>query len=185
MWKTKIDYYEKQVNNFKNKFPLLNKTIDYYIGLGENAISFLVNNKIIISNYVLAHKRIYNNYSSFDFYNPLNFILDSRVRDFSEYIKSEFFYNNITVDIFKNYLDYLNFTKDEYILLFSRLLFPTYYFDLYDEIVNGKLDENKIKNILNKNNDYILFLKNTFYYVIYAKKINIPNIEWIFKYPNL
>ena len=46
MWENKIDYYEEQMNNNKEKYKLLNNTIDFYIGLGENAISYLVNNKM-------------------------------------------------------------------------------------------------------------------------------------------
>ena len=185
MWEIKIDYYESQTNNSFSKYPLLRQTLDYYIGLGENAISYLVNNNINIKNVVLSHRRINSNCTSFDFYNPINYIIDNRVRDFAEYIKSIFFEVGITSDIFNNYLNNFNFTRDEYILLIARLLFPTYYFDKYDEIVNNRLDESIIKNVLNKNNEYIIFLKNTLYYIIYTKKINIPFIDWIFRYPNL
>ena len=73
----------------------------------------------------------------------------------------------------------MNFSKDEYILLISRLLFPTYYFDICDEIISNNVNEDKIKKVLDKSNDYITFLKSTFYYIIYNKKINIPYIEWI------
>ncbi len=181
LWSMKIDYYEEQMKDLLKKYKLLNESIDYYIGLGENAISYLVYNNIKINNIVLSHKRIDINKGTFDFYNPINFILDSRVRDFSEYIKNLFFNNRINFDTFKYYIDYMNFSRDEYILLMSRLLFPTYYFDIYDEIINNNLSEEKIKNVLDKSNDYITFLKSTFYYIIYNKKINIPYIEWIVK----
>lgn len=184
MWCAKIDYYENQMNNFSKKYPLLYNSIDYYIGLGENAISYLVNNKINTYNLILSHRRLGKDTNSFDFYNPINFIVDSKVRDFSEYVKSLFFNNNITGDIFNRYIDYMNYSKEEYILLIARLLFPTYYFDLYDDIINNNKDESIIKNVLDKNNDYINFLKNTFYYIIYVKRINIPSIEWIIKFQN-
>ena len=184
LWEIKIDYYESRLKEMDNKYPLLSNTLDYYIGLGENAISYLVNNNIKVNDLVLSHKRIKMDDSSFEFYNPFNYILDSRVRDFSEYIKSLFFKDMITFENFEGYLNMLNFNKDEYILLISRLLYPSYYFDLFDDIVNNNEDENIIKNVINKNNDYILFLKNTFYYIIYKKRINIPIIEWITYYQN-
>ena len=184
LWEIKIDYYESRLKEMDNKYPLLSNTLDYYIGLGENAISYLVNNNIKVNDLVLSHKRIKMDDSSFEFYNPFNYILDSRVRDFSEYIKSLFFKDMITFENFEGYLNILNFNKDEYILLISRLLYPSYYFDLFDDIVNNNEDENIIKNVINKNNDYILFLKNTFYYIIYKKRINIPIIEWITYYQN-
>lgn len=184
LWEIKIDYYESRLKEIDNKYPLLSNTLDYYIGLGENAISYLVNNNIKVNDLVLSHKRIKMDDSSFEFYNPFNYILDSRVRDFSEYIKSLFFKDMITFENFEGYLNISNFNKDEYILLISRLLYPSYYFDLFDDIVNNNEDENIIKNVINKNNDYILFLKNTFYYIIYKKRINIPIIEWITYYQN-
>lgn len=181
LWSSKIDYYEEQLKDILKKYKVLSETLDYYIGLGENAISYLVYNNPNTNNLVLSHKRIGSKTTSFDFYNPINYIIDSRVRDFSEFIKSLFFQNELEFDTFKYYLEYLNFSKDEYILLIARLLFPTYYFDIYDNIINLNLNEDIIKNVINKNNDYIRFLKKTFYYIIYTKRINIPYIEWIIK----
>ena len=180
LWVKKLDYYENN-SKLSKKYSKLNESIDYYIGLGENAISYLVNNYTSTNDIVLSHKRIKASSSSFDFYNPLNFILDSRVRDFSEYIKELFFKNRISFDEFKRCIDYMNFNKNEYILLIARLLFPTYYFDLYDLIINEEKKEDVIKNVLSKKNAYNIFLKNTFYYIVYTKKINIPFIEWIVK----
>lgn len=159
LWKTKIDYYEDQMNTISKKYKILNETIDFYIGLGENAISFLVNNKIKENMLCLSHKRININQGSLEFYNPANYVIDNRVRDFAEYIKNSFFIDKINFDLFKYYLDYMNFTKDEYILLISRLIFPTYYFDIYDNIINYNLDEKIILNVINKTNSYIKFLK--------------------------
>ena len=177
LWSLKIDYYEEQTKHISKDFTLLNDSIDYYIGLGENAISYFVFNNIKIDNYVLAHRRI--NLKSSNFYNPINYIIDSRVRDFSEYIKFLFFEDKMNIDILKCYLDYINFTKSEYILFISRLLFPTYYFDMFDEIISNNINEDAIKKVLNKSNDYITFIKSTMYYIIYNKKINIPYIDWI------
>lgn len=182
LWSLKLDYYDNNFSRLTNEYPLLRESIDFYIGLGENAVSYLVYNPINDNKMVLSHRRI--DFSSFSFYNPINFILDNRVRDFSEYIKNMFFNGNISFDEFSRYIDYMNFNREEYILLISRLLFPTYYFDLFDSIINKEIDEDKIKNVLNKKNDYVLFLKNTFYYIIYTKKISLPYIEWIIRFQN-
>ena len=44
LWSDKIDYYEYQINQFGKDYPILCDSLSYYIGLGENAISYLVNN---------------------------------------------------------------------------------------------------------------------------------------------
>ena len=82
------------------------------------------------------------------------------------------------------YLNYINLSKEEYILLISRLLFPTYFFDVYDKIINNELDEKIVKPIIDKTDSYISFIKNIFFFIIYQKGINIPYIEWIIKDAN-
>ena len=184
LWETKIDYYEDQMNSILKKYSLLNSTIDYYIGLGENAISYLINNSVKDNNICLSHKRINIRNSTFDFYNPINYILDSRIRDIAEYIKSMFFSEVISIDLVINYISFINLSRDEYILLISRLLFPTFYFDVYDKIITNELDENSINSIIEKTDNYIILIKKIFFYIIYQKGVNIPYIEWIIKDAN-
>ena len=182
LWSEKIDYYEYQINQLGKEYPILCDSLSYYIGLGENAISYLVNNidneKMAL---VTSHKRIKINDGSFEFYNPINFIIDNRVRDVSEYIKESFFLNRFSSNELKMYINSNNFNKKEYIYLFSRLLFPTYYFDMYDEIINNNLKEDLILPILNKINDYEKFLISIYKYILYEKKVQIEPIEWLLK----
>ena len=181
LWKIKIDFYENQFINISKKNILIYCTLDYYIGLGENAISYLSFNNVENRRYCVSHNRININEQTFDFYNPINFIIDNRVRDFAELIKNMFFWGRIDFDTLIIYLNNMNFNKSEYILLISRLLFPTFYFDIVDDILSEKIDESNIKNIINKTEDYILFIKSIMIYIVYNKKINIPIIDWIIK----
>lgn len=180
MWCEKIDYYEYQISELGNRYKILCDSLSYYIGLGENAISFLKNNlKNNITNYIVSHKRIRIDDGSFEFYNPINFIIDNRVRDLAEYIKNSFFYEKINLDDIKLYLDNIYFNNEEYILFFSRLLFPTYYFDIYDEIINNNLEEEKIINIIEKNPLYEDFLKKIYKYITKEKNIFLEPIDWL------
>ena len=182
LWCEKIDYYEYQINQLGKEYPILCNSLSYYIGLGENAISYLVNNIKDNNNMlVVSHKRIRINEGSFEFFNPINFIVDNRVRDVSEYIKNTFFNNRFSSNELKMYLDYNKFNKNEYIYLFSRLLFPTYYFDIYDEIINDKKDEELIIPIVQKVNEYEEFLVSLYKYILYEKKVQIEPIEWLLK----
>lgn len=182
LWADKIDYYEYQISQLGKSYPILCDSLSYYIGLGENAISYLVNN-ITDNNKILtvSHKRIEFDKGSFEFYNPLNFIIDNRVRDISEYIKNTFFHNQLNEFEIEAFLDYANLSKEEYIYLYSRLLFPTYYFDIYDRIINEKLSEESILPILEKSSLYEKFLFNMYNYIVYKKKVQIEPIEWIMK----
>lgn len=182
LWCDKIDYYEYQISELGKKYPILCDSLSYFIGLGENAISYMVNNSKIdnINGYV-SHKRIRINNGSFEFYNPLNFIIDSRVRDISEYIKNCFINNSLNLYEVFSYLNVSNFTNNEYVLLFSRLLFPTFYFDMYDEIINNNLNEEKIINIIEKTYEYEELLLNIYKYIVYEKRVKLEEIEWLIK----
>ena len=176
LWENKNDYLEYQMSELGQKHPLLKESFSYYIGLGETAISLcnLIENKKIPK--IIAHKRIGANDTIYDLYNPLNLIIDSRVRDITEYFKSAFFNKeNITLEI-KQYLTTANLTNEEYLLFLARMLYPTYYFDIYENIIGGKANDKDIKNITNKVNEYEKIIKEI--YNICKSKITI-HIEWL------
>ena len=182
LWSEKIDYYEYQINQLGKEYPILCDSLSYYIGLGENAISYLVNNlkdsKKVLT---VSHKRIEYNKGSFDFYNPLNFIIDERLRDVCEYIKNKFFYGQLNYNEIIEYFNNNNFNNSDYVYFFSRLIFPTYYFDIYDEIINRKQDEQVILPIINKVEEYEIFLVTIYNYLLHKKNIQSGPIEWLIK----
>lgn len=172
IWAMKNDYLEYQMNQLGKKHPILRDSFSYYIGLGETAIEIMNSLKIKLP-LIYAHKRIDINDTLFDLYNPLNIIIDYKVRDVAEYLKSQFF-NDGHIDL-ALYLNNLN--QYEYILVLARMLYPTYYFDLYEEIITDRKDDLEIKKIINKVNDYEILLKQIYHHM----KTFIPNIqiEWL------
>ena len=179
LWINKIDYYEYQMNQFRKKYSLLNSSFKYYSGMTETAIMLVgMVDKKLYDTYI-EHNRIYKNSSSLDFFNPLNMIIDVKVRDIAEYFKQQFFYFDNPIISVKNYIDYEKLSNEEAILFFARILYPSYYFDIYDEIVQDKSKENKINMILDKTNTYENFIEEVY---AYLKAIyNIPEIEWLIK----
>ena len=119
LWSEKIDYYEYQISQVGKKYPLLCDSLSYFIGMGENAISYLVNNLDSKTNVnlVVSHKRIYQERGSLNFYDPLNFVVDSRVRDVAEFIKETFYNKTLNLYDLKSYFNMANLNKNEYILL--------------------------------------------------------------------
>ena len=59
------------------------------------------------------------------------------------------------------------------------MIYPSYYFDLYDEILKGEQKENKISDITKKVDDYEQLLIEVYNYIII--RFNVPEIEWIKK----
>ena len=59
-------------------------------------------------------------------------------------------------------------------MFFARMLYPTYYFDIYEEIITDREKEEKLLKILDKVNDYENILKQ-----IYRQIKNLPTIDWL------
>ena len=178
LWEDKVDYFEYQMGHLIKKYPILYNTIDYYLGLSENAIFYLKN---VVSNYngnaslSICHKRIGVNSTLFDLYNPLNIIIDYKVRDIAEYIKDAFFYDKDVNAIFNVVYSNYYFDKLNLALLLSRLLFPSYFYDKFEEIVYKGDNESYIYQIIKKSSLFEDFIDN------YIKSCNLQSISWISK----
>lgn len=183
LWETKNDYFETQINEIGRRYPNLCTYANYYIGLAENAISYTKKIGEIKDDALLSvcSKRINSNDSLFCLYHPLNYIHDYRVRDVCEYIKSSFFNGEDALVLVKEYFSNNYLSYKEILLFFARLLYPSYFFDLYDDIVRNNLDESLINNIINKASSYELFLNDVYFYLSNIYKRYIPSIDWLIK----
>ena len=180
LWSNKIDYLEQFISENGKKYPIIVDSFNYYVGMAENAISYY--NDIDTSNIksFISHKKIRIDDKVDAIYNPLNIIFDYKVRDIAEYIKISFFNNNYNIynelnNYFKsNYLSY-----NEVMLLVARLLYPSFYFDLYEDILLDKQDEKIILDYVSRTNDYEKYLRDMINY--FRNMYDIPVIEWLKK----
>lgn len=166
LWQNKIDYYETQIRTYaKNNKGILN-TFSYYVGMTENAIQYL--NRIYqtfkideFDKITLCHRRIFSPNYKLNYLNPASFIIDLEVRDYAEYFKSEFFANVDIRQEFSSFLKIKKFGTYSYHMLFARLLFPSYYFDAYEESLQTE-DSTKLIEIISNINKYEKFLQFAF-----------------------
>ena len=173
----KIDNIEYSINHLMHKYKLLYNSIYYYIGLTENSISYLKLLSVDNRNLSISHKRVNSNTSLVEFYNPLNLVIDYRIRDLAEYLKSCFF--SLKMDILEivNYFKKIKMSESDYLYFYVRMLFPSYYFDIYDNILSGKMDEKSILKITKLQDDYEYLLYEI--YLVIKSRINIIGIDWI------
>ena len=181
LWSKKIDYLEELISENGKKYPQVVNSFNYFIGLSENAISYY--NNIDIDNnmmHYISHKRLKPTDKVDSLYNPLNIIYDSRVRDVAEYIKNSFWTDNHNIyNELNNYLYKSNLSLNEVKLLISRVLFPSFYFDLYEDIFNYNKDEKILNNIISRIDEYEEYLNSI---IIYFKRFYpIDEIEWLKK----
>lgn len=178
IWEKKIDFYERQLKELAEKYPLLSESFFYYIGLFENAVSYYYD----VSHYAqvkcVCHKRITVNMDLYSLYNPLTFVIDDKMRDIGEFLKSYVLYENYTKDKLAVLLNMVVFKREDVIMLISRILFPSYYFDLYEDVIVNELPEEEIKLIIEKQNNILYLLSFLFSKYSYY---NIPQVDWIKK----
>lgn len=179
LWEDKVDYFEYQMGHLIKKYPLLYNTIDYYLGISENAIIYLKSVASSSEGNVslgVCHRRIGVNSTLFDLYNPLNLVIDYGVRDISEYIKDAFFNDKDVYEILSKVYSKYYFDKLNLSLLASRLLFPSYFFDKFEGIVCTECSESVIYDIIKKSSKFEDFVDN------YIKSCNLQSIGWLSKF---
>ena len=179
LWSEKVDYLEYQVSELGLGHPIIIKSFSYYVGLAENAIEYFNYLKTDDVQLVLSHKRLTYPCSTLEFNNPLSLVIDYRVRDISEYIKSKFFCGDNVVTDIKKIISKNIFSEIEYNLLFDRLLFPSYYFDELSAILEGTQNDDDLIKYTSKIHKYEIFLKKV--YELFSKQTNLLKVDWIIK----
>lgn len=184
LWSDKVDYFEYQIRELGVNKLNIGESFSYYIGLAENAIAYVNStNKNLVKtesdHIVLSHRRIFYPNIKLNYLNPLSFVFDLEVRDIAEYLKSLFFSEDnseIMIEL-SSYLKTTRLSIYGYQMLFARLLYPSYYFDVYEEIMNKEKEEDSLIKIVSKVNDYEKFLKKA--YLEISKYAPIEKIDWL------
>ena len=183
LWSERLDYYEVQIRELGIKYQTVLNSFGMFSGLAENAILYfnMTMEKFgdLESNVGIVHNRVKYPCYLIDYYNPVNFVIDYSVRDIGEYIKSyiisdDFDFNNVVTLINRMNLNDLMFN-----LLYARLLYPTFYFDIFDKIILEDGKDSDVVPILNKVYSYLSMLK-----ILYQKfndEYQMFRIEWLDK----
>lgn len=181
LWSKKIDYLEELINENGKSYPLIVDSFNYFVGLAENAIEYF--NLIEFNDeekITASHKLFKLNSTVDDLYNPLNVIYDYRVRDVAEYIKLSFFNNSYKIfNELYNYLKNNNLSLNEIKLLVARLLYPSFYFDMYDDILIDNKEEKILLDIIVKLDQYEEYLSQIISFL--KRYYDIDEINWLKK----
>ncbi len=160
--------WNKKIENFEKYYGFDDYIVNYISGLSMNAIEYCKNIDYKNITYGFSYNRLQGKMNLFNFWDPTNLEYGPIVNTLAEYIKELFFFLNKKIDI-TNIFDF-NFTIDDYYLLISRLVFPTYLFDSYNK-------EN-ITVLVNKTTEFFKYINNI---IIEIKKRyeNVPIIKWL------
>ena len=181
LWSKKIDYLEDLINENGKRYPIIVDSFNYFVGWAENAISYF-NSIPLEKDYpmYISHKIIRYQNKSDTLYNPLNIIFDYRVRDVAEYIKNAFFSNDINIfNDLKTYLSHNNMSLTDVKLLIARVLYPSFYFELYDDILIDGKDEKIIIPIIKRMPEYEKYVSMVIKF--FRKWYDIDQVLWLMR----
>lgn len=176
LWTRKNDYYEYQYEHIKGKHKVIDESINYYIGLAENAISYIASipsNLKVQEKKGLYPKRIIER----EYHNPLNYVIDYKERGLSETLKYLFLNQKYLSQNIENIILSYNCTETGYKLLYGRMLYPSMYFDIYDKVINDFENEKELVEVVKRSKEYEEYLKEI--YRIISKHTEIKNIDWL------
>ena len=182
LWSDRLDYYEIQLRELGINYQTVLNSYGMFSGLAENAILYfnMTMNKFNDTEVIgIVHNRMKYPCYLIDYNNPLNFVIDYNIRDIAEYIKAYMISHDYALENVFILLDRLNINSKMFNLLYSRLMYPTFYFDVYDKII---LDDGKDSDIIESVNvvDRYLEMLNQIY-LRYKDKYNMFNVEWLNK----
>lgn len=185
LWTNKIDYLEYHHEQNYQKYPILSESFNYFIGMAENAISY-VNNVIATLKIektdigVISHDKFKLDDTVYALYDPENIIIDHKARDIAEYIKLSFFKDNYKIfDELDEYFKHNYFSFYGMSLLIARIIYPSFYFELYDEVIQGIINESEVLKITSRIDEYEKYLSDCLNY--FHKYYAIYDINWLKK----
>ena len=186
IWSKRVDYYENQIEEVI-KDANIKYILNYYIGLTEigiyyhNVLKDLYNNNDLI--YTVSHKKTSSPQNPLNYYNPLNMLIDLQIRDLAEYFKMSYFNDTLTEYELLNLIDNLKFSEPMANYFFLRLLYPSYFFNLYDKYIDNEEINNELIECIKKSKDYESLLSKVYSRLKINNDIKIK--LWCFKFPHL
>lgn len=189
-WRKKIN--GKPVNRFEELFF---ETFPYFLGVTENAIQYVKDCQLddFRGDYykgTVCHMRFKPNRTTQTLM-PFELVYDHPVRDISEWIRCHFInktssLNDHVISFLNNYERVMPLTVSDWRLMFGRLLFPVYYFELVENYYSSTnphdkgLIEQKFIEVVASSKEYDLFLGG-FYQTLGlpTSRLNIPSIHWL------
>ncbi|MCQ6267988.1 spore coat protein YutH [Fictibacillus sp. WQ 8-8] len=205
LWMNRVDqakewYREVFAKPVKTEFDqLFLTTFPYYEGLSENAIQYIIDYNMEDSireeaGPSICHERFQeNSWLQFDddyIKLPTGWVLDHPVRDIAEWIRSCVYQKNFTPESITSFLDdyerVIPLKREGWRLLYGRLLYPVWYFDLLEKHyqnereIGKELSQHKFTEYLLREEQNENFLRSFFPSIgLPADRLQIPIVDWL------
>ena len=182
-WQKKIDYFEEKINLCKNNINNFDffSVFNFFIGISENSIVYLKNvyleeKKQFNDEICVQHRRLRYDCNYIYYYDLFEIVFDHCSRDICEYIKSCVVDGNYDINLLNRFILDNNLSRFGLRILYSRLFFPSFFFDFLENINFSSININ-IENMKLCFEKYILFLKKV--NIFFKNEYRIPIINWL------
>ena len=162
LWSVKVDYIESQLNEIQYD-KIIDNSIDYYIGLSENAIQLYINKSEVIEPTYGYLEHYTNNYDTSNYLSPLNIRKVNIGNLFGKYIKYKLYNSSFSYKIINEIRLMIESKIDKYMLL-ATLMFQEEFFDEVKKIITSSEDK-KNENVIQRYLSKVSELENILRYV--------------------
>ena len=193
-WKDRVKQHPR--NQFETLFA---ESFQYYIGMTENAIQYLVDTELDDTpmpndSATICHQRFTHQlwYEKNGMRLPTDWVFDHASRDLAEYVRDQILTNDRLDfsqlnDFFYQYERVAPLTSFSWRLLYSRLLFPVHYFNCIEGYYLSNAEQQKetfeqqLKHHLHLSDEYEKVLSNFQLMASSNRKMNLPRVDWLAK----
>ncbi len=152
IWIKNGDYICNRYLKIREKYKIVDESIDYYIVMLEMAINYLNNYENYYDYGYVQHRLFLEK----DFFDKNNLKLDLKEYDFAECLKYVFFKEIYDIDDIYDLLEKEK-NKFNYELIVARLLYPNYYFFYLEKYIEQ--DDSSLLNIISRSLEYEEYVK--------------------------
>ena len=152
-----IDTLENEMTEYNKEYPIIQDSLNYFIGMSENAIQMLKGIKF--SEEYLGHALNVDSFNIEELNNPLNFVMCNKMHDICLYFKYRFYKEYIDYEELYSVIKDKNNTKEELIYFFCEMLYQGEYFNEVKNVLLNKKEEKILFIYINKINEYKKLLK--------------------------
>ena len=174
-WEKTIDTIENEMTEYNKEFPIIQESLNYFIGISENAIQMLKEINFEINS--IGFNISLEEFNCYEMNNPLNLVKVNKMHNVAMYFKYNFYNNYVNYDEIYDIIQ--NNKKEDLIYLFCSMLFQKEYFDDVKNILLNNKDEKILFKYIKRINDYkkmLLNIKNSLHNIS-----EINEIKWIEK----
>ena len=177
--KKEIDNYEILVSGYSKEHFLVQNVFNYYVGLAENAVSYMSDSikETKVHEKSINHYKINKNLSNKNLIDITNISYNYKLKDISEYFRILFIYDLEWEEILSSFFGKYILNEFDYRFLYSELLYPRYFFDAIDDMINNHTDSKELEYLAKNVNEMENKLNKLF--IIINRYCQIPPIWWI------